>query len=401
MKKICFSVLAVLLLLSFSMAPEFHITGRITGGVEGMKIYLKYADIPSKQMLDSTVLHNGQFVFHGQVASPRFYTILFKDTAKTDRYYQDKIINLFVENADISVEAPYDSLLKEIELFRGGGTSPAAIVKGSPSHDLFMRYYRKKHPLDQQKSLLFDDYISFLNPGKGVARQPREHGIALCRSMDRTDSSRKSYIMQFVKDNPSDEVLGYIAMQALQMSNINTGEIDLLINHFSNAQNKGILITKFLEDAPLTRKTAVGSRFVDFTMKDTSGSTHALSDYIGKGKYVLLECWASWCGPCRADIPHLREVYELYHPRGFDIVSISLDESSEKWLKAIDEEKMNWLQLSDLRAFEGDLPKTYRINGIPACLLFDPQGKLVTRNMRGSWMDARLIEMYGNLFAKK
>ena len=380
------------------LASGFRITGKITGSKEGMKVYLNYADIPQNTAQDSTLLHNGRFLFAGKTLSPRYYSIVFKDTSKERGDFEYKNISLFVENADITVEAPYDSLRSVLDGWYGKGTSSALMIKGSASEDFYQKYNKQKEPLDKQHSDLFNDYIKFLNPDSGAVKQPRTVGMALCRRMDIVDSTRKVFVMDFIKNNPPNEVVAYIAMQTLNTSNITTDDIDWMTQRFAAAKEKGFLVSKFLEDAPLTQKTAVGSSLVDFTMQDTSGNAHALSSYIGKGKYVLLECWASWCHPCRADIPHLKEVYALYHPYGFEVISVSLDDKRASWTKAIDQEKMEWMQLSDMQAFGGVLPKTYRIRGIPDCLLFDPEGKLVTRNMRGSWMDNRLIEMYGNRF---
>src|SRR5882757_10659476 len=274
-------ILALCGSLSFGAPPGFRITGNITGGIEGMKVYLKYADIPQKTVQDSTLLHNGRFVFSGSVTSPRFYTIQFKDTVKTNRYYQDRIINLFVENASISVQAPYDSLSKEMDMWRGSGISPAVTVKGSNSHTFFLQYDKGKSPLDKQKSTLFDDYIRFLNPDSGAVKQPRTVGMELARRMDIADSTRKAYVMGFIKNNPPNEVVAYIAGQTLNVSNTTTDDIDWMMQHFATVKEKGLLAKKFLEDAPLTKRTAVGSSLVDFTMKDTTGNAHALSSYIG------------------------------------------------------------------------------------------------------------------------
>jgi thiol-disulfide isomerase/thioredoxin len=395
-------ILALFTGLSFTNPPKFHITGQLTGGMEGMKVYLKYADVPMTEStnLDSTHLHNGRFEFTGSTPAPRFYQILFRDPVKNPQVdYYDKIVDLFVENSNISIQAVYDSLPEAVYGWGGFNKPGAVTVKGSSSHEFFLNFDKGKADLEKQHSALFDEYIRFLNPSAGAAKQPRSVGMALARRMDVVDSARKAYVMDFIKNNnSSNEVVAYIAMRALGMSNTNTSDIDWMVGHFESAKEKGTLIQKFLADAPQAEKIVVGSSLVDFTMQDTSGNAHTLSDYIGKGKYVLLECWASWCHPCRADIPHLKEVYSLYHPYGFEIISVSLDDKRANWTKAIDQEKMEWLQLSDLKAFNGPLPKTYRINGIPDCLLFDPQGKLVTRNMRGSWMDRRLIEMYGDKF---
>lgn len=389
-----------IVLLSAHEPGGFRIKGKISGPVEGQKVYLKYADIPSKTILDSTVIRNGEFAFSGTAATPRFYSLVFKNEEPTDRVMQDRVINLFaVNNDNISVSAVYDSLKKEIELYSGGGTSTAATVSGSAGNDLFMQYYRQKNAFDEEIDQYFDGYVAYLNPGKGKEKGPREIGMDLCRKMDVVEKKRTAFMTGFILDNKPSEVLAFIALQAVGQRSIHVTEIDRLMQHFAAAE-KGMLTSHFLEKAELSKEAAVGAMVADFTLQDTTGAQHRLKDYIGKGKYVLFEFWASWCGPCRADIPHLREVYALYNKKGFEIVSISMDDNKEKWLQAIREEKMKWTQLSDLKAFDSGLARTYRIRGIPSCLLFDPQGKLVTRNMRGSWMDAALIDMYGDLFAK-
>ena len=153
-------------LLSAHEPDGFRIKGKISGKVEGKKVYLKYADIPSKTVLDSTVIRNGEFSFSGTAATPRFYSLVFKNEEPTDRVMQDRVINLFAANNDnISVTAVYDSLKKEIELYSGGGTSLAASVSGSAGNDLFLQYYRQKNVFDEETDQYFDGYIAYLNPG--------------------------------------------------------------------------------------------------------------------------------------------------------------------------------------------------------------------------------------------
>jgi len=399
MKNLLITLFGLCTLLAFRPKPGFHLSGNISGGIEGMKIYLRYADVQGAKPMDSTFLRKGKFTFSGNMSSPRYCTILLKDTATgTDRYMQDKVIELFIENSAISVAAPYDSLHIEYDKYEGGVQTDALVVKGSESNELYLQFERRARIFRQESLDLFMQYVKVLNPEKGQQPAPRSAGMALTAKMDIVDSLRKDWIMGFIADHPVGAVTAFLADNVLNYGSTTTSDVDRLLARFGAAKEKDFLVSKFLTDATERKTTVVGSSLMDVTLKDTAGISHALSDYVGKGKYVLVECWASWCHPCRADIPHLKEVYDLYHPYGFEIVSVSLDDRRDNWTKAINQEKMPWLQLSDLAAFNGPLPKNYHINGIPHCLLFDPQGNLVTVNMRGSWMDSRLIRMYGNHF---
>jgi thiol-disulfide isomerase/thioredoxin len=176
-------------------------------------------------------------------------------------------------------------------------------------------------------------------------------------------------------------------------------DIDKATGLLSQKVKESPLGKKAIEKAMEIRKTAVGAIFADLTLQDKDGNSVRLSEHIGRdNRYVLLEFWASWCHPCRADIPHLKEIYKLYHSEGFDIISISMDNSKENWLKAVDEEQMPWLQVSDLKAFDGEISKLYNFMGIPFCVLISPDGIIVDRNMRGPFLIKKMRELYGDKF---
>jgi thiol-disulfide isomerase/thioredoxin len=265
---------------------------------------------------------------------------------------------------------------------------------------VFAEYSREwESLLNVRRSLFKDRYIPYHNPKVGEKKGPVSEGIKLATLMDQAEASVKAFARQFVERHKDETVV--VPALADNLGYFTVSEIDELIALLSPAIKASAEGEKLLELAAAVKKTAVGARFVDFSFEDHEGNPVKLSDRVGKGKYVLLEFWASWCGPCRKDIPHLKEIYELYHSAGFEIIGISMDSNKGSWLKAVADEQMPWLQVSNLEAFNGDLDKVYNFTGIPACVLVGPDGIIVDRNTRGSWMDRKLIELYGNKFADK
>jgi thiol-disulfide isomerase/thioredoxin len=139
---------------------------------------------------------------------------------------------------------------------------------------------------------------------------------------------------------------------------------------------------------------SIGKPFIDLAMNDTKGKERKLSEWCGKGRYVLVDFWASWCGPCRAEMPNVTECYEKYHDKGLDIVAISFDNNKEAWLQAIKNMKMPWIHLSDLAGWKSIASDIYEIKAIPSNILFDGEGRVVDIDLRGEQLQAKLAEIF-------
>lgn len=165
----------------------------------------------------------------------------------------------------------------------------------------------------------------------------------------------------------------------------------------SCAQEKGQkangTTTKSVEETSTTKDD--GMTFIDLAMNDDQGKERKLSEWCGKGNYVLIDFWASWCGPCRMEMPNVVANYEKYHAKGFEVIGISFDNNETAWKNGVEALGMKWPQLSDLKGWKSVGASTYGIRSIPSNVLVDGEGKIVAANLRGEDLGAALKEIYG------
>ena len=356
-----------MLLTSVSAQNGYTITGTAEGTVKGDTIFLCemqgwFAMVP----LDTAIVKKGKFEFTGQFdgCTHRYLLAMHKGENVATAA-------ILLENAPISVQMFKDEKKN--------------IIVGGPSARLWDEYERGAKEFDDRMAA---DWSVCLDTLVAEDNKIKERLLVNTYSAD-----RKNYTKRFMLQHIGTPVADYLLAQT--QSDFTKEEQEQLLKLFGQQKQQFYVYKGIMAQRAIDQRTGIGAQFTDFSMPDPKGKMISVSDYVKKNKYTLIDFWASWCGPCRAEMPNVKASYEKYHAKGFEIVGLSLDNRSDAWKKAIGDMELNWVHLSDLKGWQSVAAKTYSIQGIPASLLVDPNGKIVARDLRGDKLGNKLKQIYG------
>ena len=340
---------------------SFQVSGKISGIDTGW-IYLFRVE-KNEDKVDSVRASHGEFEIKGKISHPEFCLLGYYENG--DKQFP---FSFFLDNSNIKIDAKKDSV-------------NSLKVTGSPTQDELKAYDEKnKHLQVKNKELARQYQIAMINRDKQkidsiymAAGNLQEEAKKI--STDYAKANRASYVAiyqlnrNFSEDeDPSDAQPAFDSLEPrIQQSFF------------------GSNLKQALDNA---HRTAIGTQAPDFTLNDINGKPVSLNSY--KGKYTLVDFWASWCGPCRQENPEVVKAFQKFKPKGFEILGVSLDEEKDKWIIAIQKDGLSWTHVSDLKGWQSDVAALYGVRAIPMNFLLDKDGKIIAKGLRGEELAAKL-----------
>jgi peroxiredoxin len=365
-----FAVLITISLISCNKDTNSYTISGVANGFDDNTTLLIYTlENNSAKIIDTLIVTNGKFL--GEFPKKETSNIHYFNLPE----YKANVL-FFPENEDLNVTLYKDSIY-------------ASFVSGSPQNEAYSDYSQKLrsyNAIKQEQASRFQ-----------LARSQNDRvTIAEIQNEARVTAAEESGIkIDFINSNANSSFSVMLLSELVSKKEITPSEASKLIEKLS-PKISALSITKDLKKSLAEIKQSdIGGLAPDFSAPSPDGKVVSLQDALGK--YTIIDFWASWCRPCRAENPNVVRVYDKYHDKGLNIISVSLDKAGQKdrWIKAIADDKMDWHHVSNLKAWQDPIAKMYGVRSIPATFLLDENGKIIDKNLRGVALENKIASLLG------
>ncbi len=337
------------------------IEGEIEGIANGYAKLMSY-DSEGLHTKDSVAIAEGKFSLKTEVDAPELYYVEINE--------RTKVVPVFIEPGAIKITGNINDLAN-VE------------IMGSESHQDFVALSKEVEKYDNKLNEVYGAYKQF-------QQTDPEKADEIMQQFDSLNEAKQQAIKQWVESHTASVVAPFAVLRYM-IYELDYQQLEEMVQKLDTALNNTRYVIELNKRLDVLSKVKIGEKAPGFTQNDTSGNPVSLDDHLGQ--VVLLDFWASWCTPCREENPNVVKLYEKYHSKGFEIIGISLDNSRDRWVKAIHDDKLSWIHVSDVKGWKNEVSQLYGVNSIPHTVLLDEKGVIIAKRLRGEDLEKKISEL--------